>query len=173
VRALASAADAHDAPRSGPPPVAEDRLRAYLAPGRILVTTEDVEVSTILGSCVSVCLWDAGAGVGGMNHYLLPSGTPASTRFGDAAMDLLVGRVLERGARRSHLAAKLFGGACVLEAFRAGRDSLGARNVEVAREHLRGAGIPVLGEDVGGDLGRKVLFHVRTGAAWVRAVGMK
>jgi chemotaxis protein CheD len=88
-------------------------------------------------------------------------------------MSLLITRVLELGGRRSRLLAKVFGGACVLEAFRADGESLGARNVEVARERLRERGIPVVGEDVGGDHGRKVVFHVRTGGAWVRAVEMK
>jgi len=147
-------------------------VRAYLAPGRLYASAEDAQVTTILGSCVAVCLWDAQAQVGGVNHFLLPSGLPASPRFGDSAVALLIGRLLELGAQRGRLAAKVFGGACVLEAFRAGEWSLGARNVEIAREELAAAGIPVVGEDVGGDRGRKLVFHVRTGSAWVRAIEM-
>ena len=147
--------------------------RVYLAPGRLYASGEDVQVTTILGSCVAVCLWDPQAEVGGVNHFLLPSGTPASPRFGDSAVALLIGEVLERGAHRGRLTAKIFGGACVLEAFRADEWSLGARNVEIAREQLEAACIPVVGEDVGGDRGRKLVFHVRTGAAWVRPIEMK
>jgi chemotaxis protein CheD len=147
-------------------------VRAYLAPGRLFASAEDAQVTTILGSCVAVCLWDPQAEVGGMNHFLLPSGRPASPRFGDSAVALLIGRLLELGAHRGRLSAKVFGGACVLEAFRAGEWSLGARNVEIAREELAAAGIPVVGEDVGGDRGRKLVFHVRTGSAWVRAIEM-
>ena len=148
-------------------------VRAYLAPGRLYASGEDAQVTTILGSCVSVCIWDAQAEVGGLNHFLLPSGRPASPRFGDSAVALLIGRLLELGAQRGRLSAKIFGGACVLEAFRADEWSLGARNVEMAREQLAAASIPVVGEDVGGDLGRKLVFHVRTGAAWVRTIEMK
>jgi chemotaxis protein CheD len=146
--------------------------RAYLAPGRLFASAEDVQVTTILGSCVAVCIWDPQAEVGGMNHFLLPSGRPASPRFGDSAVALLIGRLLELGAHRSRMSAKVFGGACVLEAFRADEWSLGARNVEMAREQLGAASIPVVGEDVGGDLGRKLVFHVRTGGAWVRTIEM-
>ena len=96
-----------------------------------------------------------------------------SCQVTDGAVALLIGQVLERGAHRGRLAAKVFGGACVLEAFRADQWSLGARNIEIAREQLEAAAIPVVGEDVGGDRGRKVVFHVRTGAAWVRSIEMK
>ncbi len=147
--------------------------RVYLAPGRLYASGADVQVMTILGSCVAVCLCDAQAQVGGMNHFLLPSGLPASPRVGDSAVGLLVGSVLELGAHRARLTAKVFGGACVLEAFRDGAQALGARNVEMAREQLREAAIPVVGEDVGGELGRKLVFHVRTGAAWVRPIPMR
>lgn len=149
------------------------RERVYLAPGRLHASTEPEQVTTILGSCVAVCVWDPDLRVGGINHFLLPEGVPSSPRFGDSAVRLLVERVLELGARRSRLRAKIFGGACVLEAFRNDSHPLGARNVEVARERLRAEQIPVVGEDVGGDLGRKLVFDVQTGSAWVRAIEAK
>ena len=146
-------------------------VRVYLAPGRLYASAEPVQVTTILGSCVAVCLWDAQQRVGGINHYLLPEGVPASPRFGASAIPLLIEEVLALGARRSRLRAKVFGGACVLEAFR--HHPLGQRNVEVARERLSAAQVPVVGEDVGGDHGRKVVFDVQTGSAWVRAIGTR
>jgi chemotaxis protein CheD len=144
--------------------------RAYLAPGHLFASAEDVQVTTILGSGVAVCIWDPQAEVGGMDHFLLPSGRPASPRFGDSAVALLIGRLLELGAHRSRMSAKVFGGAGGLEAFRADEWSLGARNVAMAREQLAAASIPVVEEDVGGDLARKLIFQVRTGAAWVRTL---
>jgi chemotaxis protein CheD len=144
--------------------------RIYLAPGRLFVSATPAQVTTILGSCVSVCLWDPEARAGGINHFLLPEGVPASPRFGQSAVPLLIQAVLDLGARRTRLRAKLFGGACVLEAFRAGSHHLGTRNVEVARQALRAAEIPVFIEDVGGDQGRKVVFDVQTGSAWVRSI---
>ena len=151
----------------------EAATRVYLAPGRLYASAEDAHVTTILGSCVAVCLFDAHARVGGINHYLLPRGAPASPRFGDGAVPLLVERVLELGAHRGRLAAKVFGGACVLEGFRADAASLGARNAEVAFAELGAEQVPVVGSDVGGQRGRRLMFHVRTGAAWVRPIEMK
>jgi chemotaxis protein CheD len=146
--------------------------RVYLAPGRLHASAEEAQVTTILGSCVAVCLFDVTARVGGMNHYLLPSGSPASGRFGESAIDLLLQRLTQLGADRRRLKAKVFGGACVLEAFR-DAPSLGARNVEVAQARLAAEGIPVTGIDVGGERGRKVVFDIRTGSAWVRPIEMK
>lgn len=148
-------------------------IRVYLAPGLLYASAEAAQVTTILGSCVAVCLWDPLERVGGMNHFLLPEGAPRSPRFGKSAVPLLIERVLELGARRSQLKAKVFGGACVLEAFRAGAQTLGVRNVEAARERLRSEEIRVVGEDVGGDLGRKLVFDVQTGSAWIRAIEAK
>ncbi len=164
--------------RDGAEPEAIGRLlpppsRVYLAPGLLYASAGSAQVTTILGSCVAVCLWDPEGRVGGMNHFLLPEGGPPSPRFGESAVPLLVERVLGLGARRSRLRAKVFGGACVLEAFRASANTLGVRNVAVARERLRSEDIPVVGEDVGGDLGRKVIFEVQTGCAWIRAIKAK
>lgn len=144
--------------------------RVYLAPGLFYASAEAALVTTILGSCVAVCVWDPLERVGGINHFLLPEGTPPSPRFGESAVPMLIERVLDLGARRSRLKAKVFGGACVLEAFRTSSRRLGARNVEVARERLLAELIPVVGEDVGGELGRKLVFDVQTGSAWIRAI---
>jgi chemotaxis protein CheD len=146
--------------------------RVYLAPGQLFASADAVQVRTILGSCVAVCLWDLEAGVGGLNHFLLPHGAPPSPRFGEHAVPQLLQRVLALGASRERLRAKLFGGACVLEALRAG-SALGSRNVEVAREQLSAAAIPVVAEDTGGDLGRKLVFEVQTGSAWIRAIDVR
>ena len=148
-------------------------VRMYLAPGRLYASADDAQVTTILGSCVAVCLWDAHAQVGGVNHFLLPNGAPASPRFGDSAVPMLIERVLALGAHRGRLAAKVFGGACVLDAFRGDAAALGARNVQVAHATLRAAQIPVVGRDVGGDRGRRLMFDVRTGSAWIRAIEVK
>ena len=144
-------------------------VRVYLAPGRLYASAEAAQVTTILGSCVAVCVWDPRQRVGGINHFLLPEGVPASPRFGASAIPLLIAEVLALGARRARLRAKVFGGACVLEAFR-NSHPLGLRNLEVARERLTAEQVPVVGEDVGGDHGRKLVFDVQTGSAWVRAI---
>ena len=143
----------------------------YLHPGQLVASAEPSYVTTILGSCVAVCLWDVDQRVGGMNHFMLPlfaGNGSASPRFGNVAMERLLSKVLALGARQESLRAKLFGGACVLEALRGTCGSLGANNVELARRFLKGAGIPVVAEDVAGDRGRKLGFRTDDGAAAVR-----
>jgi len=144
--------------------------RVYLHPGQLAASAGPCCVTTILGSCVATCLWDDVAGVGGINHFLLPHdagrGLP-SLRFGTPALARLLESVVELGARVERLRAKLFGGASVLAALRRDTPSLGAQNVELARRFLWEEGIPLVGSDVGGDFGRKLLFHTHDGAASV------
>jgi chemotaxis protein CheD len=146
----------------------------YLHPGHLVASSEPCCVTTILGSCVAVCLWDPHVGVGGMNHFLLPySARPesASPRFGSVAMAQLLQEVLRLGARAGRLRAKVFGGGCVVEALRRQSNGLGAQNVEVALRFLRTLAIPVMSEDVGGDRGRKIAFRTADGASQVRVFG--
>ncbi len=144
------------------------RRSVYLHAGQVHASAEPCSLVTVLGSCVAVCLCDREAGVGGMNHFLLPHPTlrEQSPRFGAFAMPHLLDEVLRLGARRERLEAKVFGGACVIEALK-GRN-LGAENVELALTALEAAGVPVLERDVGGHNGRKLVFHSDVGAAWVR-----
>lgn len=158
-------------------PVAADapgRDAVYLHPGQLVLCDRPTAVTTILGSCVSVCLYDERTGAAGMNHFLLPhwAGTGENgARFGGAAMRQLVDGLRRLGARTADLRAKVFGGACVLQAFeRADREHLGTRNAQVALEFLRAEGIPVLAEDTGGRRGRRLCFHTDDGAALVRLI---
>ena len=88
-----------------------------VAPGEHEITSaKDEIVATVLGSCISVCMRDPQAGVGGLNHFLLPknnggSDTHAGERYGDTAMEVLINDLLKRGAKRSNFEAKVFGGA--------------------------------------------------------------
>jgi chemotaxis protein CheD len=157
-------------PDDVPQDVSATPRRVYLAPGLLFAAKEAVQVTTILGSCVAVCLWDPVEGAGGLNHFLLPYGDPTSSRFGSSAIPQLIESVVALGAWRSRLRAKVFGGACVLEAFRGDSHPLGIRNVDTAREHLRQQEVRIVGEDVGGLHGRKLLFDVQTGSAWVRTI---
>jgi chemotaxis protein CheD len=147
------------------------RTSYYLHPGQIFVSTESHAVTTILGSCVSVCLWDPISEIGGINHFLLPfdgGDAQGSGRFGNLAMRELVEKLLAIGAGQDRLQAKLFGGACVLEAFRNRPNHLGGQNVEVARRMLAALNVPIIGEDVEGQNGRKLIYHTDTGSAWIK-----
>jgi len=145
----------------------------YLHPGQLYVTAETVLVSTILGSCVAVCLWDPVAAIGGMNHFLLPSGPSGNAndlRYGNRAMERLIAAMVAKGAAPERLVAKVFGGACVIAGFSGARQAIGAKNVAVAREALAHNGIAVRAEQTGGRRGRKLLFHTGHGAAYVKEI---
>jgi chemotaxis protein CheD len=147
-----------------------DLVRVYLQPGQLYASAQPSAVTTVLGSCVAICLWDPLTSVGGMNHYLLPFFAGAghgSPRFGNAAMAQLLDRLQALGAARGRLQAKVFGGACVLEAFQAREGHLGEKNAGVAFKLLGDLGIPVVSRDVGGRSGRKLIFHTDLGSAWV------
>jgi chemotaxis protein CheD len=149
------------------------RSAVYLQPGQILLSTEPVKATTILGSCVAVCLWDRRLRLGGVNHYLLPhrlGNGQLSPRFGNVAIQQLVDGLAELGSQRRNLEAKIFGGAGMFRAHRDRDDHLGAKNVDLARSLLREHGIPLVAEDVGGRRGRKLIFHTDSGDAWVRPV---
>lgn len=126
---------------------------------------KEVLFSTILGSCVAVCLWDEGAGLGGMNHFLLPFGPKAAAaspeRYGVHAMEVLINALLKTGARRNRLQAKLFGGARMSAAL----SDIGLSNARFAREFLATEDIPCLAESLGGNSARRVLFRPSTGQA--------
>ncbi|MGZ5442468.1 MAG: chemotaxis protein CheD [Thermoanaerobaculia bacterium] len=145
----------------------------YLHAGHLHVSRDPTQITTILGSCVSVCVWDPVAAIGGMNHYMLPddfgsnSDTPRHANF---AMRALLQQLLDLGAQRARMQAKLYGGASVIVALRANGRHLGQKNVEVGRARLAEAQIPIVEEDTGENHGRKVIFSTSTGLAIVKRV---
>jgi chemotaxis protein CheD len=165
----AASAPEHTSGGVSPLPPTGTLQQAYLHAGHMVVSSDPCRVTTVLGSCVAVGLWDPTSGVGGVNHFLLPQGSE-SVRFGNVAVRTLIREVVAAGGRRRWLQAKLFGGACVLRAFKSGSSHLGQKNVEVARQILIDEGIPVAAEDVEGERGRKLIFQTHDGAAWVRSL---
>jgi len=162
--------EAVDERETSPRDEARDLIRVYLQPGQLYASGQPSAVTTVLGSCVAICLWDPVECVGGMNHYLLPFFAGAgqgSPRFGNVAVAQLVDRLVALGAVRGRLQAKVFGGACVLEAFQARQGHLGEKNAGVAFKLLEELAIPVVSRDVGGRSGRKLIFHTDLGNAWV------
>jgi chemotaxis protein CheD len=168
VTASAPTAGAPQRP-AGPAPDTAGRRQVYLHAGQLASVSAPTAITTVLGSCVAVCLHDPTTGVGGMNHFLLPHpvGRERSARFGNVAVPQLVEAVVREGASRASLVAKVFGGASVIGALRGARN-LGEENVELAVRLLEEARIPVLDRDVGGARGRKVVFIADEGTAWVR-----
>src|SRR6266436_6129959 len=116
--------------------------KQFLLPGQMFVSEKATTVTTILGSCVAVCLWDAKLGVGGMNHYVLPDAPDAqvNTRYGTVANEALLKKLLALGCQTKTLQAKVFGGSQTLTNGNY-ELSLGARNVRLAVDFLREKGI--------------------------------
>jgi chemotaxis protein CheD len=143
----------------------------YLHPGQLFASAEPAWVTTVLGSCVSACLWDRDRGIGGINHFVLPiwagNGT-SSPRFGNVAMEALLARLVGLGAHARDVEAKVFGGACMIQAFRRREHHLGGQNVDRALAFLHERGVPISSQDTGGNRGRKLIFHTATGAAWLK-----
>ena len=160
---------AEEAPFDGETPPAG--ATTFVHTGEVAVASASTLFSTILGSCVSVCLWDPTTGAGGMNHFLLPdqvSNGISSPRFGNVAVTTLLAKLERTGIRPAALRAKIFGGASMMDGGLALREALGGRNGELARVLLTLAGIPIVAEDIGGTRGRKLIFRTGDGAAWVR-----
>jgi chemotaxis protein CheD len=141
----------------------------FLSPGEMRCRTDAAVVSTILGSCVAVCLWDKQRRFGGINHYLLPRRgvAPPSLRYGDVALFRLSREMESLGCREADLRAKVFGGAAVLP-YGSRAETVGAQNVSVALETLRYLGIPVLARRTGGERGLFIRFNTGTGRVLVR-----
>jgi chemotaxis protein CheD len=143
----------------------------YLFPCTIFVHREEHLVSTVLGSCVAVCLQDRGLAMGGINHFMLPlwNGDGLATpKYGNIAMENLIRTMAARGCQRQRLTAKVFGGANVIGSGPGpGAFTVGARNIEIAWALLEQEGIPITASDVGGDFGRKIIFNTHTGGVLV------
>jgi chemotaxis protein CheD len=137
-------------------------------PGEYFVSNEDLVIMTVLGSCISACIWDGRARAGGMNHFMLPDGDNGDGfgRYGSYAMELLINEMLKKGARRESMQAKVFGGAQVMAGFTT--MNVGERNTQFVLEYLATERIPVVSQDVLDIHPRKVCFFPVTGKALVK-----
>lgn len=143
----------------------DGNLHVQITQGEVHVTDDPTHVlTTVLGSCVAACIRDPVAGVGGMNHFLLPNAEGsgrAPTDYGVNAMELLINGILKLGGLRDRLEAKLFGGANVV----AVRSEIGWRNALFAEEFLADEGIRLVGGDLRGVSARRIQFWPTSGRA--------
>ena len=137
-------------------------------PGEYFVSKEDLVIMTVLGSCISACIWDSSARVGGMNHFMLPDGdgVEGGGRYGSYAMELLINELQKLGARRETMQAKVFGGAQVMAGFTS--MNVGERNTAFVLDYLSTERIPVVSQDVLDIHPRKVCFFPVVGKALVK-----
>ncbi|MEQ1772752.1 MAG: chemoreceptor glutamine deamidase CheD [Burkholderiales bacterium] len=145
---------------------------AKISPGELYASQRNILIVTVLGSCVSACLIDPVARIGGMNHFMLPDRSGSHSvvsepaRYGAHAMEMLINNLLRMGANRERLVAKVFGAGRVLP----GMSDVGARNAQFALDYLSREGITVTAKDVGGNHARKVYFFVETGRVLVKEI---
>ncbi len=155
--------------------------RVILFPGDYYVTDKQVRISTLLGSCVSACLYDPVNRVVGMNHFLLsnrrytndmPIVITEAGRYGVHAMELIINGMLKLGAERKHLRAKVCGGSSLLVP-KDGKDSfhcVGRVNCAFIEQFLRNDGIRIVSSDLGGDTGRVVHFDTHNFCLYIRKI---
>jgi len=137
-----------------------------ILPGEYFVDTEDILVMTTLGSCIAACLWDRTAQIGGMNHFMLPEGSGDSGRYGSFAMELLINEMMKRGASKSRMEAKIFGGGAVISGMNT--INVGERNTNFVIDYLKTERIPIVSKDVMDVYPRKVCFLPHSGKAMVK-----
>jgi chemotaxis protein CheD len=147
--------------------------RITVMQGQALVSGElRAELSTVLGSCVALCLFDPEARLGGMNHFLLAeppataNGASVDEFYGTYLMELLVNQMLAKGARKSRLKAHLYGGANVNRNMM----RIGSANADFARGFVQREGIELLRSDLGGNNARRVDFRPASGQVRCRTV---
>jgi len=140
--------------------------------GEYYASREPVVIKTLLGSCVAVCLFDAKAHIGGMNHILLPGRADLarynmSARYGINAMELLINSVMAHGAERRRIKAKVFGGASVIPGM-IEKQAVGRKLSDFVISFLEKEGIQIISRDLGGVCVRNVYFHTQAGDVYVK-----
>ena len=154
--------------------MATDNHTYHLPIGGIYVTSDETTISTVLGSCISVCLYDRLNKVGGMNHYMLPQapGTSRETkeigRYGDLSIPELLNQFRRQGGNVAMATAKIFGGAHMLSALTFA--NIPEKNIETAVRQLEQASVKIAHREVGGERGRKIQFETGSGKILVRIV---
>lgn len=149
---------------------------AKILPGQYYVSNNDELIATVLGSCISVCITDPIARIGGMNHFMLPKydsrnedawGSTvinAQTRYGNVAMEHLINKLIAHGAHKPRLELKVIGGGRVMREM----TDVGLRNISFVYDYIADEHLKLVKEDVGDLWPRKVLFHPMNGKVWVR-----
>ena len=142
--------------------------------GGLYATGNPVVIETVLGSCVAACLYDPASRIGGMNHILLP-GRPDiknfndNARYGVNAMELLINRIMELGACRQRIVAKVFGGSHLFPSIPE-ENGTGKKNITFVMEFLKREKIKVISKNTGGHDSRRIYFHVDTGHVFLKRI---
>lgn len=155
-----------------------DRLHnseaAKILPGEYYATARDMLLVTVLGSCVCACIRDKVSGIGGMNHFMLPTGKAGgwgdelhSMRYGNFAMEKLINELLKRGCARGDMEIKVFGGGNVIDS----NSAIGSKNAEFVLSFLKNEGLKWAAEDLGGQYPRRIQYSPATGRVTRKFLG--
>ena len=147
---------------------------AKILPGEYYVTMNDEIITTVLGSCVSACVWDKKTGIGGMNHFMLPLShngewggselISTANRYGNYAMEHMINDILTHGGQRSNLAVKIFGGGKIISEM----SNIGIKNISFVHGYIKNEELQLVSEDVGDIFPRKIVFFAKTGRVRVK-----
>ena len=143
--------------------------------GEYYATGKQEGIATVLGSCISACIFEEGGGIGGMNHFLVPGDfrdeeiflSPVA-RYGMFAMELLMGELIKLNVDRHRLKAKVFGGADMPHT--SSSNSVGQNNIRFIKTFLKMEGIPIVSSDLGGTAARKLFFFPQSGKVMVKRI---
>lgn len=147
-------------------------VKKFIHVGEIHIGVRATEISTILGSCISVCLYDNIDRVGGMNHYLVPLWNEnglQSPKFGNISIPRLIESMLNVGCNISNIEAKIFGGGNVIDVSHNDL-MIGRKNILIAKEILKEYNIPITAQDIGGDKGRRIMMRSDTGKIFLKYI---
>jgi chemotaxis protein CheD len=147
--------------------------KKFIHVGEIFVGAKPTEITTVLGSCVAVCLYDKVEQVGGMNHYLVPLWNDnglQSPKYGNISIPKLIENMFNIGCEKYNLEAKIFGGGNVINVSQEDM-MIGRKNILIAKEILRDYNIKLTAQDVGGNRGRKILMRSDTGKVLLKYTG--
>lgn len=134
-------------------------------PGEFYVTQNEEVITTVLGSCISVCIFDPINSIGGMNHFMLPNVNNSngilsqSFRYGDVAMEKLINVILRHGGNKNELKFKAFGGGQIIK----NMTNIGQRNISFLHKYMTMEGYKLSAFDLGGPYPRKIAFYPLSG----------
>ena len=146
--------------------------------GVVTMTEAGNSLTTTVGSCVAVCVYDPFRGLGGMAHVVHPMRSEymkptMSCKFADVAVPSLITQMTEKGAKKLSLKAKIAGGANMFPSIDENIMMIGRDNIIAVRHYLKKHGVSIVAEDVGGETGRKVEFMVGTNNLKIHGLGGK
>jgi chemotaxis protein CheD len=146
--------------------------KEFINSGQFHIAKDPTHIATVLGSCVAICLYDSSTNICGLNHYLLAfwnGNGLKSPKYGNISTELMIDKMIEMGANKSHMVAKIFGGASI-HSVNIGNSLIGEKNILVAEQILGEHGISIVARDVGGIKGRKLVVDSQTGRVKMKYV---